>query len=429
MSVSTKSLVYANSGLLVAFLGLLALMPSGALARAPWKGPRREPPTETPRPQVPTSARAIAAPLAVHAEAGVSAENIRRALAALERAEGWMRSEGWPSPVADGGLGEGEGFDLYLLKAHPEGDAVYADAAVLWSELDAVSAFAVVEERQGAELEERVLSLYVQAVLLGLDPAEAESWRRATACWLLRHMDASARCGGALRKQQREPWRSWIAFSAGGGAGGAILLEFLSWRLAAGGSTWLRDLWHFARQYTWDAAAGLRGSPDLWAALEQLLKMRGLRIEEMMEELARFRIDPGRRMESLPPIYRQWNIDTQKMPIRLANRDPALQSYGSAYAYVDLRRAELPQELRIWLRGEYGVRWSLAAIRVGEHGELQGALSTPLRESHQAYLPVQRTPGLSGLWLVVTNMSNRRPDADISDENLRSFQLILDAQP
>lgn len=104
-----------------------------------------------------------------------------------------------------------------------------------------------------------------------------------------------------------------------------------------------------------------------------------------------------------------------------------LEPFGSAYVVLEGDAIEGVEELRCWLRGEYGVRWSFVAVQIGEDGsELERLTAPPTGAVPESFLPVPLDPQIARVLFVVTNLSSRLPDADEPDANERSFELIVD---
>lgn len=439
----------------LAILGALGATPARAGAQIPgldewadtvatavggrWEGPRVDPPEPRDRPDVPVAARSWLAPVAVHAGPRVPAERVQRALGALEDAWVTLRARGWGTPWPDGGRGGTAAFDLYLAPGAAHDADAGADPSVAWSYLDAVSSFAVVHPAvEPAALEACVIDAYAQALLLGTDPAEALQWRRATASWLTRDLTGRWGCDEAVIEQQREPWRSWISDGAGDGSGGALFLEMLSARHDRGTGAFVRDLWQLARQRTWEGD-GLRASPDLWEALEVAVEQAGDDLLENVEEFAvarwfggdpgRERTAPIRAVRTLPPEATtpsfSEDVAWEDLPEHTPPADPPLEPYGSGYLRVDTSDAPPGSVLRIWLRGEYGVRWSMVAVRRDARGRELSRLSAPPRREPHSYLVVELLDDTEEVLVAVTNLSSRLPDTDEPDENVRSFKLIV----
>ena len=405
-----------------------------------WEGPRVELPAPDERPDVPVATRSLLAPLAVHAGRDVSEADVAAALSALEAAWLSLREAGWGEPLPDGGRGGTAGFDLYLERGAELGASAGADPQVYWSYHDGVSSFARVDP-DVADVDACVADAYAQALLLALDPAEAREWRRATSAWLAFGLTGRWGCEEHVITQQREPWRSWIAGAAGEGSGGALFLAMLSAQHDRGTGAFIRDLWQLARQRTWEGY-GLRASPDLWEALEVSIEVAGDDLYESIEDFASARWFGGdaRRERAAPiPIVRALpgeasvpfhdTIEWRELPEHTPEADPPLEPFGSGYVRVSTRDAPDGTVLRVWLRGEYGVRWSLVAVRLDANGRELARLSAPPRREPRSYLVLELMDDTDEVILVVTNLSSRLPDADEPDENIRSFKLIASETP
>lgn len=405
-----------------------------------WEGQVVDWPTPQPRPEgMAYVLRSPRRPIAVHAAPGVAVERAERALGALEAAQELLDAAGWPSPYPDGGRGGTGGFDLYLDPRAGRGADAFADAPVPWAFYDAVTSFAVVDPAvaRGA-LPTCVTSAYAQAMLLGQDPAEARPWREATGAFAAWLVTGVLDCEGSVADWQQTPFRSWVGDHEPNvePSGGALMLLMLSARHDGGTGIFVRELWQLARQRSGDLT-GLRGSPDLWQALEADLEAAGGRLNDAMRTVALRRYFTGRRenphtpwpLRGLGPhatVPIQFQLAWPALPSRTTPADPPLAPYGSAYARVDVTEAPDDALLRVWLRGEYGVQWSLVAVRLDAEGRELQQVTAPARKIPRSYLPVQLDADTAQVLLVVTNLSSRIPDADTPDENVRSFTLILD---
>lgn len=424
-----------------------------------WTGPRVAwpAPSERPASQAP-AARGFLCPVAVHLEAGVPLARGLEALAALERVHAWMEEHGWGTPYPDGGRGGTDGFDLYLragpVEAMPgsadrpeaapgEREAVPPrairigfDAPIHWAAFDAVSAFAEVDAR-APDLEACVISAYAQAIVAELDPAEAPAWRRAIGTFVAYQLTGGFGCAeDALALAQAAPEQGWVSHAPGSGEAGALLLAAISARHDGGSGHFVRDLVHAARQWTWEGA-GLRAEPDLWQAIAHFLEVSRDPLPRLAETLAVARYFTGFRAGSdtdAMPFLRDVAYEVpagaravwSNMPRTLFFGTPELETLGSAYAWVDVAGAPEGSRLRIWLRGEYGVEWSMVAVRLDAEGREISRMRIPTRREPRGYLPVELDARTAAVLIVVTNLGARRPDADEPDESLRGFKLIVD---
>ena len=91
------------------------------------------------------------------------------------------------------------------------------------------------------------------------------------------------------------------------------------------------------------------------------------------------------------------------------------------------RQASAPgSALSLWHAGEYGVEWSLVAIRLDPNGRELGRMIAPPRRNPRSYLRLELPAGTAEVVLALTNLSSRIPDADEPDENVRSYRLTID---
>jgi len=403
-----------------------------AMTSPVWTGPRTPAPDATPRPdRAEVVSRSPYALVAVHADRTVSDDAVRRARAALEHARARLDALGWPRPVSDGGLGGGPELDLYVTSALPSG--AYADGLVPWTYLDRASVFAVLTPAvPDALLDACVTEAYAEAMLLSADPAEAQAWRRATAAWLTWELTGRFGCDDAVHDQQAEPFRSWVAGATDRGAGGAMWLAFLSGRHDGDGGHFVRDVWALATQRTWEGVE-LRADPDLWSAIETAVELSGDRLLDNVEALALLRWFVGRHGRADWPLAAvdgdaRVPVDRTmtRVPTKVSSRTP-LQSFGSAYVVMEAPAWEGATALRAWLRGEYGVRWSLVAAQLDARGnEVQRMGAPPTGVTPHAYLPIEIDEATAAILFVVTNLSNGLPDADEPDGSERGFELVVD---
>jgi hypothetical protein len=352
-------------------------------------------------------------------------------MTALEYARARLDAMGWPAPISDGTLGGGPEMDLYLTATLPA-DA-YSDGIAPWTYLDRASTFAVLGPATPTTmLNACVTEAYAEALLMSVDPAEARTWRRATAAWLTWELTGQFGCDEAVTLQQAEPFRSWIAGAAGDGAGGALWPAYLSARHDTVPGHFMRDVWGLASQRTWEGT-GLRADPDVWSAIETAVDHSGDRLLDNIEELAVLRWFVGRADsndalvaalddDAGVPISRQM----KRLPTRVIVQRP-LESFGSAYVVMDAAAWHENTQLRAWLQGEYGVRWSFVAVQLDARGnEIRRIAAPHTGPTPNAYLPIDLDDTTRRLLFVVTNLSNALPDADETDVHERAFELIVD---
>jgi len=406
-----------------------------------WTGQRVLPPEEEARPDLPLARRSLWLPVAVHAERSVPETRVEAILAALEHAYVLTSETNFGLPYTDGGRGDTGGFDLYLAATGRGADA-HADGRVGLAFLDTVSSFATLDPGVADEdLESCVAQAFAEASFMSQDPAENAHWRHAYGAWLAYLQTGRPGCGDPISAQQEEPWRSYVVEGADEGAGGALLLEALSLPRDGGSGRFVREAVQLARQRTWQRE-DLRGSPDLWEALSAIAEHSTDKLPAALLRLASDRyymgderrrrgatnlrlggLDGGARV----PLF--WSARWSELPKHSPVMTPPLDAYGSAYAEVDVRDAPADAILKVWLRGEFGVEWTMATMRLDAQGRELGRMKAPSRgDVPRGYLPVQLDAGTATVVIVALNLSRRLPDADNIDENVRSFRLIVDAE-
>ena len=403
-----------------------------------WEGPVVPWPAESERPPATLTLRSELRPLAVHGDG--SPERLRAVLEALETTADYADAGSFPRPFRDGSLGGGPAFDVYVAPIERLVTA-RADRPLVWSFLDGVTVHGIIDPGVPAEdLAPCIAQLYGEAVALAQDPAEAPAWHRAFGSFLAWHQTGRFGCADAIDQQQSAAGLPWIGrgerTSADHGAGGGLLLAMLSQRHDGGDGAFVRELFQFARQRSW-GNGDLRAAPDLWQALHRSVELAGDRFHSMMEDFAvargflgeRDRHGPLQNLRGLgpgasAPIVFELSLDD--LPHHTPN-GPELQTFGSAYALVDVRGAPAQSRLRVWLRGEYGVEWALTASRLDAGGRELARLSAPPRRAdRRSYLPVELTPDTAQVLIGVTNLSHRLPDDDLPDEMGRAFRLIFE---
>jgi len=403
-----------------------------AMTSRVWTGPRTPVPDWLERPRSATETlRSTRAMLSVHADPSVPHDRIAGALGALEEARARLATLGWPTPVQDGLLGGDAGIDLYMTTSSPA--AAYSDGLVPWTYLDRASVFAVVDPATPTEwLDACVTAAYAEALLLSADPAEARTWRRATAAWLAWELTGRFGCEDAVPEQQAEPFRSWISDASHDGAGGALFLAYLSARHSEGSTRFVRDVWDLARQRTWEGE-GLRAEPDLWSAFEVAIEMSGDRLVDNIVDLAVLRWFIGRTEpagHALDAIDSDARVPITKKMTRLPSKVSAaepLRPFGSAYLVMDAPAWTEAKGLRAWLRGEFGVRWSLVAIQLDSRGTELDRIDAPSTSiTPRAYLPIELREDTARVLFVVTQLGSGLPDADEPSSDERAFQLVVD---
>ena len=390
-------------------------------------------------------------PLSVHADPRVARAGLAEdALAALEGAADLLRVTGWSAPVPDGGRGGTEGFDLYLVDLDGASISVQPDADAPLSFEDSMATHAILDPDVDPDLLPACIAqAYAEAVLFATDPAEAAPWRRATSAWLAWMVTGRFGCDeDEVARDLAIPALAPIPDLAAqraedgatdddrprSGAGGAAWLAMLDAYHSGGTGRFVREAWQFARQRTWEGH-DLRGAPDLFQVMRAMFPVDSESLDEVLEAVAFSRWQAGTpaapsfalsaipRLAS-PPQAGPYAWDS--LPRRARVDAPAVRAFGVGYVVVDTRAAPPGASLRVWLRGEYGTRWSLLAVRLDAAGRELSRLSAPPRRLPRSYLVVELREPTDHVLLAVTNLGPRLPDADSIDMNERAFEVIVD---
>jgi hypothetical protein len=406
---------------------------------------------------------ATLSPVCVHADPGVSDARARAALAALEDAALELDRMGWSAPPFDGGRGGTSGFDLYLRAddafvdvaeggrtpaplerpAPNRFERASVDVSTFATHIDGAVTFAEMADGVDPALVPAcALTAYADAMLLALDPAEAPAWRRATAVYLAYLVTGRFGCDESLViTQQVESFRSFASHDPSSGEGGALLVGAISARHDRETGAFIRDLWNADQQNSRDAfttnGGDLHALPDFYYVLAHAVALARDPLTHIIEDFGASRYRAGARssegsaypiLRALPPAATVPTYATTRWDAlpRSLRYDGALESYGSAYVTVDVSNAPPGSRLRVWLRGEFGVEWSMIALRLDAHGAEVARVRAPPRPTPEAYLPVELLDGTAQVVVVVTNLSARGLDADEPDDFARSFRVAMD---
>ncbi|MCA9535605.1 MAG: hypothetical protein KC593_18090 [Myxococcales bacterium] len=392
-----------------------------------WVGERVPEHAAEARPASAVRALSELAELSVHAGEEVSQASVERALRGMEAMHQLLVSEGWPLPLADGGRGDTAGFDLYFV----EGEAVAAgfDQRAPYTFLDRASTFARLPAwLTGDAVASCAASAYAEALLFSMDPAEAESWRRATAAYLTHRLTGRWGCLDEALASQLESAEAFVAYAdEPPNAGGALLLTALAERHESTPGEFVASLWDLASQRTWEGE-GYRGSPDLWEAIETVLRVSEDPLPSALETIALDRYLAGPRATPSSPAWARALEPTaipsatlelvtsalRSHPPSSGELDPPLEvePTGSYYALVHVDEAPPQSRLRVFLRAEFGVAWSLAVARLGSEGQELGRMSAPPRRgTPRSYLPVELGDDTAWVLVAVTNLGREGSDA------------------
>lgn len=392
-----------------------------------WKGPRVPFPTPMARPESQARLRSLAWPLTLHGTERMSAARAERTLRSLEDAYALFVATGFVDSFGDGGQAGTGDHDVYIVPFAPAGVDAQVDATEPFSPLDGARAFALLDARiPGENLEVCAAQALAEMLFYERDPAEAESVRKSSAAYLAFLATGRMGCDDAAERADDAPYRA--PFGPETGAGGARFLSLIETRETRGTGVFLRDMWQFARQDTWEGA-GLRASPDLLEAMVRSIELHQERFEDIAAELAltgylaRTPDLHKTRKKPISPLMAEVLWD--ELPEHVGPAEPALEPLGSAFALVHTGGRAAP--LKVWFRGELGVRWALGAVKLDAQGRDLGRLRVPARDNPNGFLVIELDPSCQSVLLAVTNMSDGTPDADaFRGDDVRSVLLMLD---
>jgi hypothetical protein len=374
------------------------------LSTAKWAGQRVPFPAPRQRPASSGRLESLFAPLRVYSAAGTDPEQAERVLAALERIFPVLAAAGWVP-----------GAQLHDVYVAHEGHG--AGAALDWSEpvgpYDGARAFALVDARlSGAQLEVCATQALVETYLYELDPAEAPSVRKASAAYVAWLATGVTGCDDDWERELEQPQAD--PFSDPGSAGGALWLARLSARQDQQRGTFLRQLWEFARQRTWEGR-DLRASPDLFECIAQALELGHEKLEQVAGELSEQRVLEAWPLGVAParPPTVKWDT----LPSQSASAsDPVVEVLGARYLWVSLGAPRPGERLRVWSRGELGARWALLTTRLDAQGRVVGRVSAPPRKNPNSFVVVELDDRTTDVLVSVTNVGDGIPDADAATD-------------
>ncbi len=388
-----------------------------------WTGPRVVFPNSAPRPATTGRLDSLLWPLSVQVGPGVSPRRAQEVLAAAEEALCLLEATGWTSGFGDAGQGGTAGRDLYVTHEAPRGAAAQLDATEpVWG-LDGARSFAVVDARVPARrLAACVTQALAESVLFELDPAESAGVRRSSAAYLSWLATGVLGCDNEENGRADQP--SLSALGPEDSGRGAEWLVALGARQDLNQGTFLRDMWQFARQRTWEGT-GLRASPDLLEAIAAALADRGEQLENVAAELA-----DHQGLSWLRASQREGATAKPIKPTKGARRTPwaeltwsalpahppmasEVEPLGSQYALVRIDRPLEPGDrLRVWSRGEYGARWALSLVALDEDLNLIGRVAAPPRKNPNSFATLEMMPQTRQVLISVTNLVDGVPDPD-----------------
>jgi hypothetical protein len=445
-----------TDGVRAVFVGLLAVLwisPARAdksaidafadyVTRArPYRGKTVPFPDNSGRPDagLPQAACSELLPLCVHAAPAFPRARLLGALSALEAGLGFLGAQGWPLPYPDGGRGGGPEFDVYLQPAAAAPAQAAAEEPLLAndSELDGATAYAVLDAAlPDAALEACAISALTQAGLLARDPAEPRAPLLAAALFAQWQygFDLDASCEGVLSDSQRAPELGTLGDDDRQITAAALQLVLLSRRHDGGSGRFVRGFFELARQRSAGPSA-LHVEPSVQLARARALEHAGESLDRSAEEfaIARYLAPFGQgalpRLPAAAQVALRSQLRLAALPRHVIAAEPGLATYGSAYVRVDTAGAPAGAQLQVWLRGEPGARWSLAALRLDAQGRERGRMVAPPRRLPESFLPVELDPDTHAVVIAVTKLAKGMPPANAgSPDDRHYFRLVIDVK-
>lgn len=395
-----------------------------AEAAPKWKGLRVPLTAEPRRPlQAPLDCKSVA--VCVHGPAAAAdwAQPVRRA--AETALAHWFQRD-WPVLPTDGGRGGSDALDVYLgshrTEAIAESIAVGSiyDQAIVHARLQlplplapGIEASASEHGMQLRRLARQVRELTYGTALLAMEPGEAVGWRRATARFLENDADAQT-----LRLAARGLPAEQVPFGTLDPDFGAGVLAFLEHRWGEGT---VQSLWREARQITWEGE-GVRGSPSLWEVLRH--RAGGdARLGALFADFAVWLQSRGRAGSSAAfsgEPSRCWQAN--ELPMRSKVARAGLAPFRSVVRQVCWGNKR--PRVRLWLRGEYGVKWLLSVYFFDKSEEPLLRQRAELRSEPEVFLAVVPPKRAFSLKVVATSVPPELPEAHRPFLLTRSVQIV-----
>ncbi len=373
------------------------------LSTTKWRGPRVPVPVTRPRPEAGEYLESLEWPIRVYAPAAlaVEARTARRVRAVLDAAEATyalLYATGLLESFGDGGQSGSGARDLYLVEGEHGADAAL-DATGNFTALDGARAYALVDVRVPSD---RLFACTAQALLEAqlyeLDPAEAESLRRSSAAYFAYLITGDLGCDGDPAPiSERNP------FTSDESASGAAWLVRLGARQDRNRGVFLEEMWQLARQRTWEGV-DLRASPDLLEAIAKVLELRHESFGSVAAELG-----DGAAAAGASTLR---ELSSATLPAFLSPLGPPLQPLGSEHVLLRFDRPRAGARLRVWLKGQPGVRYVLAATRLAADAHPLARLDQESRKDAACQLSVELDADTRALLLSVTRVDGGIPDPD-----------------
>jgi hypothetical protein len=349
------------------------------------------------RPKADLPACSFRVPVCVHPSSGVAPKATLAALDALEDAyEKLVWALGLPAPLADGGQGESDALDLYLVtsdRTAPGFERVRAVGNALhFGGFDRASAFCVASADSGI-LAERAATLCIgEAIALRLDPAETPHTRRAfaTELWWLVGAPTSLDFE-AVATVQGAPHRALVERELSGRSeGSALFFDFLELSLGNGSPGALSAaLLSASAQVTPKDSASWHNEPDTFDVLRHTLDQSEHQMATLLGNLAVARAFGGDRDDGQHPLVLEWAgtfgapafdwvIPFSKLPKRV--RLTPVEPTGAAYVWLNLDAPTAGKTLAFQAEWEPPAEFRWQLVKIDAEGNEMGRLDVPFQE-------------------------------------------------
>jgi hypothetical protein len=371
------------------------------------------------------------AALCVHAGRGARAETVLGTLADLERARrALVEGIGAPPPLADGRLGGGSQFDLYLVPpdALPPA-ALGAQTArddLVAGPQDRASAFALLREDtpSGCVRQNLVTRALASSIQWGLDAGDDPTVREANAAYLA---ELVAPCGEVtdtlVDDFQAHPELALFHPSGAADQGTSMVFPwYLDWSLGSGAPGTVPLALTAIGTQTTAPALCWNNEPDLFDVLRGTLQARtpATTLDDLWMDFAVTRLFLGARDDgthfpeglfsgAFGKIRFDWLLPYATLPRRVTPEEP-IEPTGASYVFVGLRHAPPGARLAFAMQWEPPVvfRWALVRLRA-DGSEASRVLVTPQQKSTSAEKTLEDLDGLSGVVVVGVNVGDLRP--------------------
>ena len=343
------------------------------------------------RPRSTGAACSESQPVCVQRGPGVSAEQVLRALHALELAYERMQALALPAPLADDGGGGSDALDWYLDAS--AGDLVTERDALRLGALDRAAAFCVSRAGDDPLLVERAATLCLgEALAKRFDPGETPAIQRAfaTELWWLTGT-ISALDVQLIDDAQAHPELAIAARSAEPNGGAALLLDYLERaRSAQSSGALVTSLLSAAASSTRGGAFNWNNEPDVFDVLRHSLDEETGKMATLLSEYAVSRAFLGDRDDGARPPLAQWagafgrarydwTIKFSSLPRRVRASRP-IEPTGIELIWVDLDEVPIGVSLGFESEWEAPVAFKWRLISLDDTGQEMARVDVPFQE-------------------------------------------------